>query len=264
MMLVFPQMGTGAIGQFPIVRRRRFVSVMNVLGDGSAVTYTDTTPRTNLWDLTLRDLSNTEADSIRQLFHTVEGRLGSFTFLDPSANLFAHSEELDSASWMKDPLLQFNTGVDDPFGGLRAIRLINTGQSDQTLTQQLNAPAWFDYSFSVYARSEAISGLTLKRGISSNIHTRLFPLAASWTRCSLSGALNATNQTIEFTLGLTAGASVDLFGIQAEAQPSPSAYKRSGSRNGVYSNARFDEDSLRETSDGPDQNRFDLRIVAKD
>ncbi len=263
-MLVFPQMTTGAIGQFPIVRRRRFITVMNVLRDGSAVTYADSTPRTNFWELTLHDLSDKEADSIRQLFQTVEGRLGSFTFLDPTANLLAHSEELDSPSWTKDPLLQLNSSIDDPVGGVRAIRLINAGQSPQALTQSLDAPAWFDFCFSVYARSEAGSGLSLTRSSSTNAHTRVFTLPSTWTRCTLSGALNVPDGSVQFTLELPAGASVDLFGIQAEAQPSASAYKRSGSRSGVYSNARFDQDALRETSERPDQYRFDIRILAKD
>ena len=263
-MLVFPQLTSGAIGQLPIVRRRRYIAPINVLGDGSSITYPDSTPRTNFWELTLRDLSDPEADSIRQLFQSVEGRRGAFTFLDPTANLLADSEELDSTSWSKDPLLQLTPGVADPIGGLRAIRLINTGQDLQSLTQTLDGPGWFNYCFSVYGRSSGSSGLSLRRSSSSNVHARVFPLGAAWTRCALSGALNTTGETVQFALQFPAGASVDLFGIQAEAQPSASGYKQSRARDGVYSNARFDEDMLRQTSDGPDQHGFNLRIVAKD
>jgi hypothetical protein len=261
-MLVFPQLTSGAIGQLPIVRRRRYIAPINVLGDGSSITYPDLTPRTNFWELTLRDLSDPEADSIRQLFQLAEGRRGAFTFLDPTANLFAYSEELEGTCWSKDPLLQLTPGVADPLGGLRAIRMINTGQDLQSLTQTLDGPGWFNFCFSVYGRSSGSSELSLCRSSSSNIHAGVFPLGAAWTRCALSGAL--TGETIQFALQLPAGASVDLFGIQAEAQPSASGYKQSRARGGVYSNARFDEDTLRQTCDGPDQHGFNLRIVAKD
>jgi hypothetical protein len=212
----------------------------------------------------LRDLADTEADSIQQLFQSVEGRLGTFTFIDPTANLLAHSEELDNFCWTKGPMIQTAGGIDDPLGGTRASRLINAGQTSQTLSQALPLPAWFGYCFSVYARSIGGSSLSMTTASSSSTHTRLFQLAPGWIRCLLSGALNATDASLQFTLELDAGASVDVFGIQAEAQPSASAYKRTGSRNGVYSKARFDEDVLQQISDGPDQHRFDLKIVAKD
>lgn len=263
-MIVFPQLTTGAGAQYPLVRRRRCTSVVNVLADGSTVAYADSTPRSNTWSLALRDLTDMEADSIQRLFETVEGRQGNFTFLDPAANLLAHSEELDNSCWNKDPMLQLNTGVDDPVGGRRAMSLVNSGQSVQNLSQTLNAPGWFGYAFSVYARSTANSALSLIRSGQSSTHARVFSLGPGWTRCVLSGALNVSDESVRFALELPAGASVDLYGIQAEAQPSASAYKATRDRNGVYSNARFDDDVLLSFADGPDQHRLDLRIVARD
>src|ERR1017187_678407 len=263
-MLVFPQLTTGAIGQFPVVRRRRWTAVNNLLNDGSAVVYSDGSPRTNTWELALRDLTDAEADAMEKLFDTVEGQRGSFTFLDPTANLLAHTEELVNSCWNKGPRIQLKPGIDDMLSGNRAVRLINAGQTGQTLFQTLAAPAWFGYCFSVYARSTGGPALSLTRSSSSATHTRLFPLGAGWTRCVLSGALNATDESLQFALELPAGASVDVFGIQVEAQPSASAYKRTTARNGVYSNARFDTDILDLIDDGPDQHRFDLTIVAKD
>lgn len=264
MTLVFPQLNTGAVGQYPLIRRRRYSGVTNILSDGSMVSYHDSAPTVNSWDLTLRDLTDMEAESIRNLFQAVEGRRGSFTFLDPTANLLAHSEEFEKSCWDRAPMLQVTAGVDDPLGGMRAIRLINAGQSVETLSQSLTAPAWFGYCFSVYARSRGNSPLSLTRSASSGAHTRVFPLGSGWMRCVLSGALNTLDQTVRFTLELPPGASVDVFGMQAEAQPSASAYKPSGARNGVFEDARFDADVLEAIADGPDQHRVDLRIVAKD
>ncbi len=264
MMLVFPQLQTGAGGQFPIIRRRTLTTMGNTLADGSRIVYADGPLRANAWDLTLRDLSDNECAAIQQLFESVEGRKGTFTFLDPVSNLLAHSEELDGSCWTKDPMLQITTGIDDPMGGHRAIRLINAGQTGQSLTQSLAAPAWFGYSMSVYARSDAASPLSLVRSSPTNTQMRVFTTGPGWTRCAVSGALNATESTVAFALQLPAGASVDLFGIQVEAQPGASAYKASGAHNGVYSHARFDHDMLRSVCDGPDQNRLDIRIVARD
>lgn len=236
----------------------------NTLADESRILYADGSPRANAWDLALRDLTDDECGAIQRLFESVEGRKGTFTFLDPVSNLLAHSEELDNPCWTKDPMLQITTGIDDPMGGRSAVRVINAGQTAQSLTQSLAAPAWFGYSMSVYARSVAASPVSLMRSSPTNTQMRVFTTGPGWTRCALSGTLSATESTVSFALQLPAGASVDLYGIQAEAQPGASAYKRSGSRNGVYSKARFDDDVLRTICDGPDQNRLDIRIVARD
>ena len=178
-MIVFPQLTTGAVGQFPIVRKRKYNAVTNLLADGSAVAYTDSSPRTNSWELTLRDLTDAEAASLEQLFQAVEGRRGTFTFLDPTANLLAHSEELDNACWIKGPMIQLSAGIDDPLGGDRAIRLINAGQTMQTLSQSLPAPAWFAYCFSAYARSAGGSSVLLTRSGSANSQTAMVSVSTS-------------------------------------------------------------------------------------
>jgi hypothetical protein len=263
-MLVFPQLTTGAIGQFPVVRRRSWTAVNNQLTDGSAVVYSDGSPRTNSWELALRDLTDAEANAIETLFDGVEGRRSGFTFVDPTANLLANSEDLGNSCWTNGPMIQLTPGIDDPLGGTRAVRVINAAQTSQAVVQTLAAPAWFGYCFSVYARSIGGSSLSLTRSSSSATHTRLFQLGGGYARCVLSGALSATDPSLQFALELPAGASVDVFGIQAEAQPFPSAYKRTTSNSGVYSNARFDMDILDLIDDGPDQHRFDLKIVAKD
>lgn len=264
MTLVFPQLKTGAGGQYPLVRRRKWASVTNVLTDGRVVNYASAIPPTNIWELTLADLTDDEADSIQELFQSVEGRRGTFTFVDPTANLLAHSEELDSPCWTKGPMVELVGGIADPLGGVRGFRFINAGQAPQNLSQTVSAPAWFGYCFSVYAKSVAASSISLTRSSASSTHQRLFALGSDWTRCTLSGTLNSSGENVSFALGLPAGGSIDIFGIQAEAQPGASSYKRTAVRNGVFTNARFDHDTLRLISEGPDQNRFNLRIIAKD
>jgi hypothetical protein len=262
-MIVFPQLMSGASAQYPTVRRRRVRAIANRLLDGSVIKYADTGVSSNVWDLSFRDLTDSESDAVQSLFQAVEGRKGTFTFLDPTANLLAHSEELDRSSWTVSPMIAVAENIDDPLGGNRGIRVVNAAQAPQSIIQGFEAPAWFCYTFSLYARS-ASSAVSLSRSSSGAAHSRVFALGASWSRCVLSGALSSTDTLLRFGVELAAGATVDLFGLQVEAQPSVSAYKRTGERGGVHLSARFDDDTLRLLSDGPDQHRFDLRIVAKD
>jgi len=67
--------------------------------------------------------------------------------------------------------------------------------------------------------------------------------------------------TLTFSVQLPAGASVDLFGAQAEVQLAPSDYKQTGVRGGVYSNARFASDQLTVTAQGTDVYDAVIRIV---
>jgi len=64
-----------------------------------------------------------------------------------------------------------------------------------------------------------------------------------------------------FAAQLEAGASVDLFGMQAEAQLAPSDYRVTGANGGLYARARFGEDRLTVTAQGADVYDATIRIV---
>ncbi len=263
-MVVFPQLSSGAPTQYPALRRRRTRAITNQLLDGTVVGFADSGVEVNSWDLTLRDLCDSECDAIRILFEAVEGRKGTFTFVDPTANLLAHSEELSDPAWTKSPMVSVTPGVDDPLGGAQAVRLINGSQTSQGIEQALECPASFGYSFSLYARSAADAMISMSRSSSGATFSRMFTLGSAWTRCILAGSLNATDTAIRFGVTFPAGVAVDVFGLQVEAQPWASSYKRTRARSGVYCSARFDHDILRVVSDGPDQHRLNLRIIARD
>lgn len=263
-MNVFPQLSSGSGAQYPLVWRRQTRSAANYLRDGSVLNYADFALAAKRWELAATDLTDAESGAIQSLFERMEGRRGTFTFVDPAANLLAHSEDFANEVWSKGPLVQVTGGVDDPRGGRRAARLINASQIAQAVSQTLAAPAWFVYSLSVYARSAGETAITLTRSTASNSHSRRYAAGPGWTRCALSGALTASDAEVRLSMEIAAATAVDVYGMQLEAQPCPSAYKRTGERNGVYSNARFDDDVLRSISDGPDQHRLNLRIAAKD
>ena len=52
--------------------------------------------------LSANELSDQEWQDIEDLFTEVEGRLQSFLFLEPGANLLSWSEQLSNPAWNKD------------------------------------------------------------------------------------------------------------------------------------------------------------------
>src|SRR5579864_8524448 len=98
-MLVYPQLATGALAQYPIIKWCRPRTIANVLGDGSSIKLADATGGTAQWQLQYTGLTDDEATTLEQFFTAAEGNLNTFTFLDPTANLFSWSDHLDRADW---------------------------------------------------------------------------------------------------------------------------------------------------------------------
>lgn len=261
-MLVFPQLSTGVAGQFPLTRREVARTVVNSLLDGRTVRYADTGWPGTQWDLPATALAAGEWNAIEALFQATEGRLESFVFLDPADNLLSWSEDLSNAAWQKDAMLQVTAGIADPLGTSRAVRVTNTGQAAQRLTQQLAVPGWFQYCFSVEARSGGGSALTMIRATAGNSQAQTSSLSGAWTRIVSSGKFTNTDESIQFSIELAAGASVDLFGLQVEAQPGASAYKKTTERSGVYASARFLDDRLVVTAQGKDRMDAVIRVAS--
>lgn len=260
MSLVYPQLSSGAVAHFPLVRRRTVRVAANELGDGSRVLWADPGADRTAWVLRYSGLSDEDSKTLADFFDAASGRLRTFTFVDPAANLLAWSSDPSKSCWNVDPMLQISSGSDAPVGSGSAIRIINAGQATQRLSQTLAAPAWFWYAFSLYARADSPTTVRLVRSAAGASASTAQVAGADWNRVLASGSLNATGVGIDFAIELDPGAAVEVCGIQVEAQPNGSAYKRTGQHNGVYS-ARFDQDEIEITAAGPDQNSVSLRIV---
>ncbi|MFB3777233.1 MAG: hypothetical protein ACE141_06455 [Bryobacteraceae bacterium] len=261
-MLYFPQLESGASVQYPFVKRRVYRTVTNTLADGRTVKLLDLGATMTAWDLTFSSLASSERAQLEEFFNAVEGRLSSFTMLDPTENLLLWSGDLNASVWAADPQLSVTGGVADPDNGTFAFRLSNAGALSQSIRQTLDAPSWFRYCFSVYARSSTAGRLTLFRSAGSEEEAEECALSPAWRRLMLTGAGSGTQESVVFGLRLANGASADVYGLQVEAQPAPSAYRKTTSRNGIYAAARFDDDVLSITSHGPEQHACTVRIVA--
>lgn len=238
-MLVYPQLASGALSQFPVLKTRRTRTVINRASDGSTIRLADAAAETTEWLLTYEDLSDEEAAALRRFFDAAEGTLQSFTFLDPSGNLLACSEQLDDEVWQVDPLLSVSACIADPKGGTAAWQLRNQGGGEQSARQTLAAPGEYQYCVSAYVRSTAPASIAL----SIAGRAALKAVTPEWTRVSVTGAGEPGASSVGFGITVPAGVTVEIFGLQAEAQCAASSYMAS-TRGGVYENAHLGADVL--------------------
>ena len=262
-MLYFPQLASGAVSQFPCTKHVRQRTLVNVLADGSEVKLFDPGACRVEWQVDLASLTSAEWGAIRELFGAVEGQLGTFTFLDPFGNLLSWSEEPGAAAWAKDAGLTLAGGVADPRGGTGATRIANSSGTPQTVAQTAAVPSWYRYCFSVWARSEAAGQATLVVSAGTESAQQTLAVGPAWRRLMLGAQLTTQQGTTTFGVTIPGGATVELFGFQAEAQVGASSYKATGAQSGVYANVSFLSDLLEMTSEAPGIHSCPVRIGTK-
>ena len=255
-MLVYPQLATGALIQFPVRKRRRLRTIVNTSLDGRPIKLADPGAETTEWQLAYAGLTDDEVAALQQFFAATEGTLNSFTFLDPTANLFAWSGKLDHAAWAKEPFISIAGGIADPAGGTNAWRLADSGGGAQNISQTLAAPAGYVYCFSVFARSPQPTAATLLHGANRADRT----LGTDWSRIAMTASGDASAESIAFGVELPAGGSADVFGLQVEPQAGASVYKAT-TTGGVHENARFRDDVLSITTTGVNRHSATVNII---
>jgi hypothetical protein len=262
-MLVFPQLTTGAAAVYPVFRKYVTRTVVNALGDGNTVMFADPDAGMREWELRAAGLTLEEWTAIETLFQAVSGRLTTFTFLDPAGNLLLRSEEFGEPVWDISPLIQLTAGIGDPLGTTRATRVVNASSSIGAVAQTLAVPGTFRYALSVWAKTTGASIVTLSATTAGGSATQVFELTSLWRRVFLEISLGLNTESVAFGAVLEAGASVDLFGMQVEAQRGASDYQMTGGTGGVYGQARFTEDELTVTARGTDVFDGVVRITCR-
>jgi len=235
----YPQIGAGSMAQLPVSRSRRWRAIANNLESGEQIILPDTTAGQIEWKLSYQDLNAAEAQSLSALFTASQGGFAPFTFIDPLANLLGWSESLSQSSWQAG-LLQISPGAGDPLGTQRASTVSNPTQGSQALQQTLAISGNYVACFSAYLRSSPAATVTLQRDatqVTVNVSPR-------WARAYVSapGTSGAAQST--FSVVLAAGQVIDIWGLQVEAQPYPSAYKQTSAAIGIYEETYFAGDEL--------------------
>lgn len=255
---IYPQLSSGALSQFPVQKRRKLRTVSNLSEDGRTVLLSDPGGATTEWRLTYSGLTDRELEALSSFFSAAEGTLNSFTFVDPTDNLLASTDDMDSPVWEVGPALTKSKGESDPTGELSAWQIANHGDAAQTLVQPLSVPATYLYCLSAYVKSQTTTAITLVLG--SERAVRL--VTPSWNRIEFSSRVSGDG-AIAFGLEFGARTTFDVYGMQVEPQPWASGFKPTG-RGGVYEGARLSEDVLAVTTTGPDCHSCTVNIIHAD
>ena len=259
-MTVFPQLSSGAAAQFPFRRYAAFRTLLNQAGDQWEIVFSDIDFEQREWELPFEQLSDAEWQGIQSLFEQVEGRLETFLFIEPGANLLSWSELLSDSAWQKDASLSLAEGLADPLGGTAAGSLTSTGASG-TFRQRLNVPGSFRYSGSVWART-SVAGVFLRLdNDGAQLVEQEIDTDNQWKRYTVRYGLSSVSEWMVFRVVVPAGGSAEIFGPQLEAQTGASSYKRTLKQAGVYADARFDQDALGDRATGVGQHAGVVRII---
>jgi hypothetical protein len=248
--LVFPQLSSGALAQFPIRKTISLHTVTNTLEDGTVLAYADPNSGRLGWDLSFVALSALEVGALQNLFDSCSGMWAPFTFIDPTDNMFGFSEDLTATAWQAGSIT-IQTGVSDPLGGLTAFNLTNTGQTPVDFVQNVNAPAAFKYCCSAYVKGGSAASMTLVRESTLESVEDQVDVGRNWTRVVSSSQLTQAADSFVAGVRLLPGQQLALFGMQLEPQPAPSRYRGTAAQGGVYSNAHWASDQLSFTATAP-------------
>lgn len=243
----FPQLESGCAGQYPVEKRMAPRVAWSETPSGLRRRAFDVAGSRVAWRMELHGLSMSEAMAIESLFEECEGRRRSFTFVDPMANLLAASDDGTSTYWEKSPGAVVTGGVAGVGGASGGFRITNLGAGWSGAWQAAAIPESMTYCVSAWLRSAGGGRARLRVGQTE----RVVDVGSDWRQEWVSGTSGETG-AVEFAIEAEAGAAVEVWGPQAEAQAAPSEYKRNRGRGGWYSRARFSGDELSLTAEGLD------------
>lgn len=261
-MRYFPQLETRTTGQYPLRRERHERVVRHESLDGRLRAYYDGSAGRVGWVLQYQGLTNGERTAIDALFTECEGRLKDFVFLDPAANLLKWSEDYTQGSWTVNPMLAMTSAIPDPWEMTRATIVSNTGAVLQAMGQTITASGNQQYCLSAFVNGYN-GRFRLRIDSGGVVVEREFSVDTDWKRYTVSALPGSNADTVTFSLLVEPGQSINVVGIQAEAQLAPGGYRRTNSRGGVYLNARFAEDELAWTQQAPNSNAAEIRIESR-
>lgn len=249
--LVFPQLSSGAMAQYPIRKRMFIRTIKNVLADGSMLVAQDLGSRQIVWTLNYQHLTGDEVQYLQDHFEACSGQLRSFLYLDPTDNLLSYSADLTQPCWAIGAGLLLESGVADPNGGTSAFRITNSSAVVQSIAQTVAGPAGFQYCFSVYVASASGETLTLTRSNVNGGQSTFFKAAPNWLRAVSSGSLPGDELGLTVAVSLEPAQTISVFGPQLEPQFEPSQFRSTFSSAGLYPNAHWAVPELIFTPDGP-------------
>lgn len=249
--MIFPQLGTGAVAQYPLVKRRVARVVSEQTQGGELTTRSDPGAQRCEWDLRYDVLTRVERDALQSFVESVEGRLYEFVFLDPLDNLLRWSSDLSQSVWTRDPQIVVSGST-----------ITNTGQSPQTIWQAVQAPAAYLYTCGAKVSSTNNASVTTYISDGTNQVGVVTAVGTEAQQISVTGRLGSTASEMRFGFGLPPGAELTVEWTAAVAQPGIGTYQPTTDRSGVYPRTRLAQDELVWTAMGPDWFATTLKLTA--
>jgi hypothetical protein len=256
-MSLYPQIGAGSVAQFPLTRSRTWRTISNQLESTEQIMLPDAAAGEIAWALSYQDLTDAEAGALMTLFASSQGAFAAFTFIDPLANLLGWSEDFSQPAWQLGLLTTTGAGT-DPLGTLRASAVSNASPGAQPLRQALSIPGSYVACFSVYLRCDTPGTVSLQR---DGTHVTV-AVGPTWQRAFVNGlGTSGAGQSV-FSIVISAGQTIDVWGPQVEVQPDPSAYRQTTATLGIYDETYFD-DALTMTSTSCGLSACTIRLMSR-
>ncbi len=250
--LIFPQLSSGALAQYPIRKVTTIRTIKNIMANGSMLVAADPGAGQLVWTLSYVALNAGEMGALQAHFEACGGPFRAFTFLDPTGNLLTYSADLTQPPWIVPAQVTIEPKMPDPTGGDSAFYVTNYGAAPQSIVQTLPAiPVNFQYCFSIYVASPNGGTCSLTRSSANAQQTDVCSVPPLWSRISSSGVLSDTDLGLSVAINLAAGQSLTLFGPQLEPQVAPSRFRATYSNGGVYPSAHWAVPELLFTADAP-------------
>ncbi len=257
-MLFFPTLRSGVSAQYPIRRIHRWPWPESIVPGGMVSRRAIPARKLIEWLLTYRELTDAEAAVLENFYRGCAGSKQTFTFADPCANLLSWSEDLAASPWTRTTGVQvvrvsagFDTGKD-------AFLLTNGNQAEAGISQTMSLPGG-DCVLSCWVRGEDGGAVTLSLGGRSE----RMDVSHQWKRVGARRSDGANDESAICEVRLAAGTSALLYGPQVEAQSFPTAYQETTAQGGIYTGARFHQDGLELTADGPNRHRATVRLLSR-
>lgn len=259
-MIHFPQLSSGAVVQLPVRQQRLFRTVRTVCEDGTVSRWSDAGHRFARWDLRFVDLSSEETQALLMLFESVEGKLGEFVFYDPIANLLCWSEDLSKPVWQREAGVTVAATADRPPIAESASTVSNPTAVDRRISQSVSIPGAYQATVSAWVKGAG--SITMLRSSGGWTESRSVTLSDQWHRVSFASAIPGGSESSEFGFSIPSAGVVQISGVQVDAQPAASPYRRASAHSGVYASARLDDDALAVTYTANGLASIDLQVVA--
>lgn len=258
----FPNLNSGATAQYPIRRTTRYRTVVNANDLTTTIRASDPGARRIAWWLRYQGLADNEVAALTGLFQEVKGPLGSFTFVDPEANLLTQSENLTHVFWQKSAGLGMVSAATAPDSASQSFRLIASPGQPAEISQTLPVPASYRWVLSAYLRADQPTDASLFLRSSLGEHSKTVNVGAQWQRYSFGGQFWNSTDGMDAGLRIGGGAVIEATAFQLECQATPSRYQRTETNRGIYPNARFSQDSLHVTTLAANCHQLSLIITA--